>query len=479
MKTGIVWFRQDLRLTDNPALRAACKECDLIVPLFVAEPGSQSVANLGAASKVWLHHSLSALKDSLEARGSTLLFLAGDAEELIATAAKFFKADALYWNRCYDPASIKRDKKIKKQLHQLNPKSFNALLNEEPWNTVKADGTAYKVFTPYWNARTKSLPGEKPLAAPSTIACSEQILGSANSRQKKLPLKRLDQLSLLPKLSWHEPMMSGWTAGENGAKRTLDAFLKKNASNYKQYRDIPSVDGTSRLSTHLHFGEISPRTVFYKLLNGRRDVSELNAGEYTFAKEVIWREFAYSLLFHFPHTITKPLNEKFANFPWESRYGKHLRAWQTGQTGVPIVDAGMRQLYATGWMHNRVRMIVGSYLVKNLLIPWQEGERWFRDTLLDADLASNVMGWQWVAGSGADAAPYFRVFNPVLQGEKFDAKAEYVKQWVPELSNVELRYIHKPWELTSAQQQQLNYPEPLVDLKQSRQRALMSYDRIK
>jgi len=251
------------------------------------------------------------------------------------------------------------------------------------------------------------------------------------------------------------------------------------ARQYDLQRDYPGVIGTSRLSPHLHFGEISPRQIVHRVFAKRRSITALNPGEETFVKEVVWREFAHSLIHHFPHTVDQPLDKRFDAFPWASNYAADLSAWQSGQTGVPIIDAGMRELYATGWMHNRIRMVVASFLIKNLLVPWQHGERWFRDTLVDADVASNAMGWQWAAGSGADAAPFFRVFNPVLQGEKFDQEGAYVRRWVPELQSVPQKFVHKPWELPPIERAALDYPEPLVDLKLSRQKALDAFAEMK
>ena len=282
----------------------------------------------------------------------------------------------------------------------------------------------------------------------------------------------------LPSRPWGDDMMAYWQVGEKAAKRTLGKFLKSAVDDYDEGRNLPAQSGTSRMSPHLHFGEISPRMILQQLLDGRA-LSQLSDGEETFAKEIVWREFAYCLIFHFPHTIDEPLDPRFKRFKWAKNTDDHLRAWQKGSTGVPIVDAGMRQLWATGWMHNRVRMIVASYLIKNLLVPWQSGEAWFRNTLVDADLASNAMGWQWTAGSGADASPFFRVFNPVLQGEKFDKQGEYVRHWVPELDQVSNKFIHKPWELPADERSTLDYPEPLVDLKQTRQRALDAFAKIK
>jgi len=474
VEIGLVWFRQDLRIADNPALSAAVAACDAVICLFIDDSQAQTVSQVGAASRVWLHHSLSDLQQSLQGRGNELILAQGASETVLEQAVKHFGVTRLYWNRCYDPVSIKRDKKIKQTFKALLPESFNSLLNAEPWETLKADDTPYRVYTPFWRMRTKDLPGPKPISAPRAIPAPP-----VDKNAKGFSASSLESLALLPTRDWHVNMMSHWRVGEKAAMSSLKRFLKSPVDDYNDARNIPSVTGTSRMSPHLHFGEISPRQILHILNKGSNNLSGLNEGEETFAKEIIWREFAYSLLFHFPHTIDKPLDKRFDNFPWEKRYTKSLRAWQTGNTGVPIIDAGMRELYATGWMHNRVRMIVASYLIKNLLIPWQKGEQWFRDTLVDADLASNAMGWQWAAGSGADAAPYFRVFNPVLQGEKFDKSGNYVRHWVPEIAQIPDKFIHKPWELDALQRAQIDYPEPLVDLKESRQRALAAFDTIK
>ena len=485
-KIGIVWFRQDLRIADNPALRAACNLCDTVLCLFIDDPETQTVSQLGSASRVWLHHSLQSLSEQLQRKGAELLFAQGESEDVLQAVSQHYGATNLFWNRCYDPKSIKRDKKIKQSLSHLQPESFNALLNAEPWDALKGDGTPYRVYTPFWRMRSQSLPGDKPLSAPrnipgiqANVSRSGNVKAATSKTNSSFKSVELDELNLLPEKDWHIDMMSHWQVGEAAAMSALKRFLKSAVHDYKGARDIPSIAGTSRMSPHLHFGEISPRQIMHTLSAGSDNLTQLTNGEETFAKEVIWREFAYSLLYHFPHTVSKPLDKRFDHFPWETRTAKHLKAWQRGMTGVPIIDAGMRELYATGWMHNRVRMVVASYLIKNLLIPWQKGEQWFRDTLVDADLASNVMGWQWAAGSGADAAPYFRVFNPVLQGEKFDKSGEYVRRWVPELEQVPNKYIHKPWELPPMERGLFDYPEPLVDLKESRARALAAFDQIK
>ncbi len=477
MNTGIVWFRQDLRLADNPALAQACKDCERVVCVFIDDPCDQTVSSVGEASRVWLHHSLQALDASLQHKGSALHLLQGNPLDVLKQLINDTGATRIYWNRCYDPVSIERDKSIKLALKSCNPSTFNGLLIFEPWENLKGDGTPYRVYTPFWRAAAAQLTETASLlqraSTPGSIpSATKKIISAITGRLS------LSDLGLLPTRSWGGEMMTHWRVGEKAAKKQLGNFLKAAVHAYDDGRNLPAQTGTSRLSPHLHFGEISPRMVLHQLLDGRT-VGQLSDGEETFAKEIVWREFAYCLIFHFPHTIDEPLDTRFANFPWADNTQDHLQAWQQGLTGVPIVDAGMRELYATGWMHNRVRMIVASYLIKNLLVPWQSGEAWFRNTLVDADLASNAMGWQWTAGSGADASPYFRVFNPVLQGEKFDKQGDYVRHWVPELNAVNNKFIHKPWELPEAERSSLDYPEPLVDLKQTRLRALDAFAKIK
>jgi deoxyribodipyrimidine photo-lyase len=465
-----------LRLSDNPALTTACRECDQIIPVFIDDPREQTLSQVGSASRVWLHHSLLALQQSLQDKGSDLFVAQGASLDVLEALIADSGASRIFWNRCYDPVTIERDSHIKLTLSALKPKTFNGLLLHEPWENLKADGTPYKVFTAYWRKAAalidNNLDSIKPLSAPTAIQSHDKL------NQKSTIRSSIDQLGLLPKRNWHEGMMQSWVVGEKAAQTQTRKFLKTSVSDYNNARNIPAVQGTSALSPHLHFGEITPKQILYRLLDGNT-TSSLPTDELTFAKEIVWREFAHNLIYHFPQIIEKPLDTRFENFKWAENTATHLQAWQKGQTGVPIVDAGMRQLYAIGWMHNRVRMIVGSYLIKNLLIPWQEGEHWFRDTLVDADLASNAMGWQWVAGSGADASPYFRVFNPVLQGEKFDKQGEYVRRWVPELRSVPEKFVHKPWELDAQSLAALDYPDPLVDLKLTRLRALDAFSAIK
>jgi deoxyribodipyrimidine photo-lyase len=385
------------------------------------------------------------------------------------------KAKAIFWNRCYEPWQINRDKEIKKQLidSEFEAYSSNGSLLWEPMKVLKKDGTPYKVYTPYYrNGCLKIEEPRYPKAPPARITYADDEYKDDG----------LDALNLLPEIKWDSTISKMWKPGEEGAADNLSEFIQHAARQYKDGRDIPSMKGTSRLSPHLHFGEVSPNQVWYAIKDkfGATEDKSID----TYLSELGWREFSYYLLFHFPTLPNKNFNDKFDKFPWR-KDAKALKAWQTGNTGIPIVDAGMRELWQTGYMHNRVRMIVGSFLVKNLLLSWHEGERWFWDTLLDADLASNSAGWQWVAGSGADASPYFRIFNPILQGEKFDKKGKYVRKYCPELKDLPDKYIHKPWETPGviAKDAKLelgkSYPEPIVDLKASRQRALDAFQEIK
>jgi len=476
-KVGIVWFRQDLRLSDNPALHQAVSECDRVLAVFIDDPLEQGVSRLGAASRVWLHHSLHWLREALRNKGGELFISRGESltvlNELIETAS----ISNVYWNRCYEPQTIARDKHIKAELAAYHPHTFNGSLILEPWQNLKLNDTPYRVFTPFYKAAAARITDNpellellpEPATVPALKPKAAMRVGS---------LSCMTEIDFLPKEPWHQEMMSSWKVGEKAARLKVKRFSKSALQDYSEGRNIPSIEGTSKLSPHLHFGEISSRQVISSLLEGRT-MLELSDSKLTYAKEIVWREFAYSLLFHNPEMPKEPLDRRFQRFPWLKKVDKNLQAWQQGQTGVPIIDAGMRELYATGWMHNRVRMIVGSYLVKNLLIPWQQGERWFRDTLIDADLASNSMGWQWVAGCGADAAPFFRVFNPVLQGEKFDKSGEYVSRWVPEIAHLDTKWIHKPWEMDELSRKELSYPSPLVDLKETRARALEAFSTVK
>ncbi|MEZ5534216.1 MAG: deoxyribodipyrimidine photo-lyase [Thiolinea sp.] len=470
MNKALIWFRQDLRLADNPAVDAAVKECDTVLPVFIDETGGNSglLQKESSASHVWLHHALLALDTKLQDKGSALLIRRGVALQCLSELVKEAGITHVYWNRRYDPAGISTDTAIKKALTETGCKvrSFNGSLLDEPWTVLKQDDTPYKVFTAFWKARLKRGIDTQLFPEPATLpAADKQPQGLS-----------IEQLNYLPDIRWDQGMMEHWTVGEDAAQEKLADFLEQQGAEYKTLRDLPAQTGTSRLSPHLHFGEISPRRIYYQAEAYLAEHPGAETGIRCFLSEVGWREFAYSLLYHFPETVSEPLDQRFTGFEWRDDYASDLKRWQRGMTGFPIIDAGMRELWATGWMHNRVRMIVASLLTKNLLIHWREGEKWFHDTLLDADLASNTMGWQWVAGSGADAAPYFRIFNPVLQSEKFDPSGDYIRRWVPELKDFSNKQIHQPYQYVDKFK---DYPAPMVDLKASRARALERFAAIK
>jgi len=468
MAATIVWFRQDLRVQDNPALAAAVASGGPVVPVYIFDEAGEGRWPMGAASRWWLHHSLAALDAALRERGSRLVVAQGESGAILKDLIKTTGATAVYWNRRYEPAVIARDKVLKAGLG-VEVKSFNAALLFEPHTVQNKAGGPFQVFTPFWK-HCQSLAVDAPVRLPA---------GPITAPSKWPKSLALDQLKLLPVLPWAGGFAAKWQPGEAGALKRLKKFTAGAMTGYAEQRDRPDSDGTSALSPHLHFGEIGPRQVWaaVRALSKDSGVFPANRGAQVFLTEVGWREFAHHLLYHFPHTPEQPLRTDFATFPWR-KDAKHLRAWQRGLTGYPIVDAGMRQLWATGWMHNRVRMIVASFLVKHLRLSWQEGAAWFWDTLVDADLASNTLGWQWSAGCGADAAPYFRIFNPILQGGKFDPAGAYVRRWVPELAKLPVEFIHQPWEapmdmlagagLTLGR----DYPQPIVDHGEARVAAL-------
>jgi len=473
---SIVWFRQDLRVKDNPALNAACDK-GKIIPIYIYDTSAPADTVMGEASKWWLHHSLCTLNRRLNGH---LQVFQGDPKKLLPELIEIFDAQSVFWNRCYEPWQIGRDKEIKKQIIDdgRDAYSFNGSLLWEPMKVLKKDGTPYRVFTPYYRKGCLNIDAPRyPKAPPARITYAE-----TSESDISISASSIEELRLLSDINWYSDFENHWVPGEEGAADKLQAFIEHAARQYKEARDIPSLQGTSRLSPHLHFGEVSPNQIWYAIKNKFETTEDRNID--TYLSELGWREFSYYLLYHFPSLPSKNFNEKFDKFKWR-RDAKALNAWQKGQTGIPIVDAGMRELWQTGYMHNRVRMIVGSFLVKNLLINWQEGERWFWDCLLDADLASNTASWQWVAGTGADAAPYFRIFNPLLQGEKFDKQGKYVRKYCPELAALPDKYIHKPWEAPpviakdAGLQLGKNYPNPIVDLKASRQRALDAFQALK
>ncbi|HMP77206.1 MAG TPA: deoxyribodipyrimidine photo-lyase [Kiritimatiellia bacterium] len=467
--TTIWWIRRDLRLADNDALCAAVARGGPVVPVFIWAPEEEAPWAPGAASRWWLHQSLVALARALEAQGSRLVIRRGPTDRTLAQLTAETGATAIYWNRLYEPALIARDTRIKAELRArgIDAKSFNNALLHEPGAVATQQGKPYQVFTPFYRACQAIGEPSSPRPAPKNIPAGPPIESLA-----------VDDLGLMPKIRWYDGMSEAWTPGEAGARKRLAAFEDK-APAYKTQRDRPDLESTSRLSPHLHWGEVGPRQVWWAI----RKAHPGGAAE-PYLRQLVWREFAHHLLYHFPHTATEPLRPEFASFPWSDN-PKWLRAWQCGRTGYPIVDAGMRELWRTGWMHNRVRMIVASFLVKDLLIPWQAGAAWFWDTLVDANLANNTLGWQWTAGCGADAAPYFRIFNPVLQGEKFDPAGAYVKRWVTELAQVPPRLIHR---LSDGDPDTLRaaglipgatYPHPLVNHATARDAALAAYDRIR
>lgn len=469
MSIALVWFRQDLRCSDNPALAMACHEHKTVVPLYIRD---NDVTPIGGAQRWWLHHSLCSLEKTLKKINLSLILREGSACEIITTLVQQLSITSVYWNRCYDPSMIKRDTLIKQALidRGIHVVSSNGSLLNEPWTIKNQSGAFFKVFTPYWRHCLRHI----NVQAPATIKKHPE--GLAISTQ------RVEDWHLLPtKPNWAESFESYWQPGEDGAHKKLDRFIQNHLNNYDIDRNIPSYEATSKLSPHLHFGEISPfqiwRTVEPILAHQAHDASSIEC----FLSELGWREFSYYLLYHFPELPLQNYKSEFDAFPWQ-KSDTNLKAWQQGNTGYPIVDAGMRELWHTGFMQNRVRMIVASFLTKNLFIDWRIGADWFLDTLLDADLASNSASWQWVAGSGADASPYYRIFNPVLQGEKFDPDGVYIRRWVPELAQVANKRIHQPWAATPAElglSLGHDYPHPLVDHSETRKLALAYYQAIK
>ncbi|HEY3755896.1 MAG TPA: deoxyribodipyrimidine photo-lyase [Opitutaceae bacterium] len=444
----VVWFRQDLRLRDNPALSAALKAGGPVMPVFIWDEAGEGNWAPGAASRWWLHRSLVSLHRSLVEKGSRLTIRRGPAERVLRELIAETGATSVVWNRRYEPAVRERDATLKAAFARdgISAASYNSALLFEPHTVANREGKPFQVFGPYWRHCLERTP-EVPVALPTG--------------EFAVPVKwprslALDELDLLPKKNWAAGFTPHRTPGEAGAAEQLKEFVRRSMAEYDTQRDRPDLGGTSRLSPHLHHGEIGPRQVWAALAHRSKSsgVFPLTNGDRVFLTEIGWREFAHHLLFHFPETPERPLRRNFERFPWaKDPYDKLLRKWQQGQTGYPIVDAGMRQLWQTGWMHNRVRMIVASFLVKDLRLPWTVGAQWFWDTLVDADLANNTLGWQWSAGCGADAAPYFRIFSPERQAEKFDPLGEYRRAWVKELGTGD-------------------YPEPCVDHAKARMEAL-------
>jgi len=459
----IHWFRQDLRLSDNPALCAAAA-AGAVVPIYILDDETAGQDRMGSASRWWLHHSLAALNLALDGK---LLFFRGDAATILANLVTQIEAGGVYWNRCYEPWRITRDTALKKRLGDLGVtvESHNGSLLWEPWDIAKQDGTPYRVFTPFYRRGCLSAtPPRQPLGPPASLdlwqADGKALTGASD----------LGGLGLLPRHQWQDNIARHWTPGETSAQARLDDFVQNGLAGYKEGRNFPAKQNVSRLSPHLHFGEISTNQAWYAV----RDVADsgrLESDADNFLSELGWREFSHSLLYQFPELPRANLQAKFDGFPWADN-PDHLAKWQRGQTGYPIVDAAMRELWQTGYMHNRLRMVVGSFLVKNLRLHWHHGEAWFWDCLVDADLANNSASWQWIAGCGADAAPYFRVFNPVTQGQKFDPDGTFTRRFVPELAKLPVKYLFNPWEAPAHILADAgvvlgeNYPRPIVDVKQ-------------
>jgi deoxyribodipyrimidine photo-lyase len=467
----VVWFRSDLRVQDNLALQVAAASGRPVVCCYVYENDSQR----GAAQKWWLHHSLSSLSLSLSDIGARLVLRHGETVSQINQLISECGASAVYWNRRYDPQGIAVDTRLKANLRELGieVETFDGQLLHEPTRIKTGAGNSFKVYTPFWRAFMSSPEPRDPLPAPLKLLSGSDRLSS----------DRLADWNLLPaKPNWAVGMDKEWQPGENGAHARLTAFVTGAIEGYAEDRNLPYKLSTSKLSPHLAMGEISPFQIWYAAAQIKnappRDLE-------VFRKELVWREFAYHLLFHFPKLNSANFNASFDRFAWAPIKNEHLIAWQKGQTGYPIVDAGMRELWQTGWMHNRVRMITASFLIKHLLIDWRQGEEWFWDTLVDACPASNPASWQWVAGSGADASPYYRIFNPIIQGEKFDTKGDYVRKFVPELKDMPQQFIHRPWEApilvlkTAGVALGKNYPMPIVDHATARNRALEAYKATK
>ncbi len=467
-KLNIFWFRQDLRLTDNPGLYEAAKNGD-VLPIYILDDQNAGAYQAGGASRWWLHHSLKSLHASL--KGMLSLYM-GRPQDILPKIIKANGAQAVYWNRCYEPWRIGRDKEIKQSLQDDNIEvfSFNGSLLWEPWEVLKSDGTPYKVFTPFYRKGCLNAAApRKSLPKPKKKSFVEDDYKSVS----------LEDLKLLPKISWDTMLESHWAIGEPAAQKQLENFLTNGISHYKEGRNFPGQSYVSRLSPYLHFGEISPNQVWYAA-KGMGDDQNIDH----FCSELGWREFSHSLLYYNPDLPRVNLQKKFDHFSWRKNKS-FLKSWQRGMTGYPIVDAGMRELWQTGYVHNRVRMIVGSFLVKNLRLHWHEGERWFWDCLVDADLANNSASWQWIAGCGADAAPYFRIFNPVTQGQKFDPDGAYTCSYIPELKRLPKKYLFCPWEAPEDILEHCgivlgkSYPKPIVDLKISRQEALDAFSQLK
>ena len=470
----IVWFRQDLRLADLPALRAAAREQGPVLPVYILDDGAAGDWAPGGAARWWLHHAIDALGQAIGERGGELILRRGDTDTVLRELCQGTGARTIHCSRRYEPWAAAQEDRLHENLGAagITLRRFPGALLHEPGSVLTQGGEPFKVFTPFWRAcRRAAVAPPQPVP---DVTWFRDVSGDV-----------LDAWSLRPVApDWAAGWETLWQPGADGAAARLRAFLDGPVARYAEERDLPAVAATSRLSPHLHHGEISPRQIWALCQEAKDRRPQDAAAIEKFEAELGWREFSYHLLHFFPTIPEDPFKANFTAFPWQSN-AEHLRRWQRGRTGYPIVDAGMRELWQTGYMHNRVRMIVASFLCKHLLLHWREGEAWFWDTLVDADLASNSASWQWVAGSGADAAPYFRIFNPVTQGEKFDGAGAYVRRWVPEIAALPDKYLHQPWEAPPAVLADAGvtlgdtYPEPVVEHRSARQAALDAYEVVK
>jgi deoxyribodipyrimidine photo-lyase len=470
----IHWFRNDLRLADNAALSAALSRGRSVIPLYILDDEVPGARPLGAASRWWLHHSLASLDRSLAARGAGLVLRRGPTIDVLCRLAEEAGARQVTLTRSYEPGAPALEVALVEVLRAkgVDCKRYGGALLHEPEDLQREAGKVYRVFTPFYKACRRLTAPPRSLPAPERLPALPDGLES----------EPLESWGLLPsEPDWAGGLRETWRPGEAAASERLETFLGTGLSAYGERRDFPGEAATSRLSPHLRFGEIGPRQVWHRVNHAieRGD----GRGE-AYLRQLYWREFSYHLLFDRPDLSERPLRDEFSGFPWREDDAA-LRAWRRGRTGYPIVDAGMRELWRTGWMHNRVRMIVASFLVKHLLVSWQVGEAWFWDTLVDADPANNTASWQWVAGCGADAAPYFRIFNPILQGRRFDSGGAYVRRWVPELTGLSDERIHTPWEVDDRELERAGvrlgqtYPRPMVDHAAARARALAAFATLK
>ena len=469
-KNAIAWIREDFRIDHNPALSYATQNHENVIALFIYN--KTDFDNKREAQKWWLFKSLESFKLELAKYRINLQILEGDELDIFSKIKKKDKI-SIYWNKIYEPDVISKGKKIRDVFlkNEVEFKYFKGNILNEFQEVTKGDGTPFKVFTPFWrNAEQKYL-GQPP---------SKNYVIKKKTKIISLFKNDIEPKKILPKKNWYKKFENYWKVSENDSKKVLNNLISDKIKEYGTARDFPSIEGTSRLSPYIKHGQIHVSTIWKKC----NEIKSKGNGYRKYINELGWREFSHSLINYFPEFLKGNYRKEFDKFPWVKNE-KFLKAWKSGMTGYPIVDAGMRELYETGWMHNRIRMVVGSFLVKHLRINWTEGEKHFRNCLLDFNKANNVAQWQWVAGCGADAAPYFRIFNPILQGEKFDKEGKYVKKWIPELSKVPQKFIHKPWEMETKYQQAINtiigknYPKPIVIHEEARAAALSAFQSLK